>query len=183
MIHPDTYIKETEKGFGVFTKRPFKRGEILWLMDDFDVCIPLQEYKKLDQKSLDKYNVYSYIDSTGMVIVPWDEGKYVNHSCEPNSVALVQADYVSIALKDIAADEEIVEDYDAYYGHFGEFKCLCGAKNCREIINRPDKEIRHGRLDLNEIGKELIQNNQLLLELATPKKINFQFLLNQYNLL
>ncbi|MFD2574333.1 hypothetical protein ACFSUS_27105 [Spirosoma soli] len=43
MIHSDTYIASIPKGLGLFAKRHFKRGEILWIADNIDVKIPLSD--------------------------------------------------------------------------------------------------------------------------------------------
>ncbi|MFM6293008.1 MAG: SET domain-containing protein, partial [Dolichospermum sp.] len=135
MIHPDTFVSSTQKGMGLFARRDFQRGEVLWIIDDHDVKIPLEDYMALDEQQKQKLNIYSYLDFFHRVIIPWDEGKYVNHDCEPNSTGLIQYDNISIALREIKAGEEIVEDYSCYFGHFETFKCMCGSYNCRQLIS------------------------------------------------
>ena len=152
MIHPDTYIKKTDKGFGVFARRRFQRGEILWIIDEADAKIPLVQYRQLSEFERRKLNIYCYLDEQDRVIIPWDEGKYVNHSCDPNSAGLLQFDNISVALRDIGSDEEIVEDYYGYYGHFETFECRCGAPNCRKRIQEHDSYQPALRLDLAEMA-------------------------------
>jgi uncharacterized protein len=174
VIHPDTYIAKTSKGMGVFTKRKFSRGEILWIADDFDVKIPLQTYEALDPIQKAKFNVYSYLDYDKRVIVPWDEGKYVNHSCAPNSTGVLQYDNISVALRDIEKDEEIVEDYYSYYGHFETFNCHCGAPNCRHIIRHDETYDADLRLDLEDLAGLMLSLPQPLLDVVNKENKSFK---------
>jgi hypothetical protein len=180
MIHPDTYLKITNKGLGVFTKRQFNRGEILWIVDDQDLKYPLKSYNQLEPSLLKRLNVYSYLDSTEKVIIPWDEGKYVNHSCSPNSLGLTQFDNISIAIRTIEEGEEIVEDYDCYYGHFESFPCLCGSSNCRQMVNKPNKEIRTSRMDISTIIDEILSFDQELLKYNTSEVIQLKMILEEH---
>jgi hypothetical protein len=169
MIHPDTCVKPTPKGLGMFAKRPFRRGEILWIADDFDVKIPLAEYETLNRFERKKLDVYSYLDSRGRVIIAWDEGKYVNHSCSPNSTGLLEFDNISIALRDIAAGEEIVEDYYSYFGHFERFTCQCGAPNCRGEIRDTNSYEPTLRLSIHDVAPLLRSLPQLLLQVQSEE--------------
>jgi hypothetical protein len=174
VIHPDTYIKKTTKGMGVFANRKFNFGEILWIADDLDVKIPLDDYMNLDPVQRAKLDKYSYQDYHEKVIIPWDEGKYVNHSCAPNSTSLLQFDNISIALKPIEKDAEIVEDYYSYYAHFESFACNCGAPNCRKLIKKMDTYDADLRLDLKEISGLLLAQPQVLLEIDSKVKKSFE---------
>lgn len=167
MIHPDTYVKDTPKGLGLFAKRPFRRGEILWIIDDVDARIPLAEYEALSDFQRNKINIYCYLDYLNRVIVPWDEGKYVNHSCDPNSTGLLEFDNLSIALRDIAQDEEIVEDYYCYYGHFETFTCRCGSSNCRNLIAQEASFDPGLRIPLEEIAPLILSLPQPLLAVVS----------------
>ena len=169
MIHPDTYIAKTPKGIGVFAKRKFKRGEILWILDDIDLKIPLAVYEKIDPIQKTKLDIYSYEDYEKRVIIPWDEGKYVNHSCSPNSTGLLQFDNVSVAICDIEKDEEMVEDYYSYFAHFETFVCGCGSANCRGVIKNEDTYNADLRLDLEDVAGLILSQPQLLLEMQTKE--------------
>ncbi|WP_128547539.1 SET domain-containing protein [Larkinella soli] len=170
MIHPDTYLKPTPKGLGIFAGRPFRRGEILWITDEMDARISLCDYAGLSELERRKVNVYSYLDSSNRIVMPWDEGKYVNHSCDPNSTSLTELDSISIALRDIAADEEIVEDYYSYCGHFESFQCRCGARHCRGYIH-DGKTFEPGlRIPLREVAPLLLNLPQPLLAIRSEEK-------------
>lgn len=177
MIHPDTCVKPTPKGLGVFAKRAFCRGEILWIADDFDVKIPVAEYEMLNRFERKKLDVYSYLDSRGRVVIAWDEGKYVNHACAPNSTGLLEFDNVSIALRDIANGEEIVEDYYSYFGHFERFRCQCGAPNCRGEIREDNAYEPALRLSIHDVAPLLRSQPQVLLQVQSEENRELQELL------
>jgi len=180
VIHPDTYIAKTPKGMGVFAKRKFRKGEILWIADDFDLKISLISYQGLDHLLKAKFNIYSYLDYDKRVIVPWDEGKYVNHSCDPNSTGVLQYDNISVALRDIEKDEEIVEDYYSYYGHFETFTCNCGAKNCRHVIKKDDTYNADLRIDLEDVAGLILSLPQYLLDIESKENKTFKAFLQSY---
>jgi len=173
LIHPDTFVKPTHRGIGLFAARDFERGEILWIIDDHDVKIPVNEYSLLDTKQKQKLNIYSYMDFHYRVIIPWDEGKYVNHDCEPNSTGIIQYDNISIALKDIKSGEEIVEDYGCYFGHFESFSCQCGSSNCRKLISNEQSYREDLRIDLSEIRGLINSLEQPLLKIRTKENQEF----------
>lgn len=182
MIHPDTYVQNTPKGLGLFAKRRFQRGEILWIIDDIDLKMPLLTHQALDPIQQQKLNIYCYLDYQNRVIVPWDEGKYVNHSCDPNSTGLLEYDNISIALRDIEAGEEIVEDYYCYYGHFETFACKCGAANCRGTIEQLDSYRPELRLRLEDVVPTIHSVPQPLLAIQSAENTSFQKLLVSYTL-
>jgi hypothetical protein len=180
MIHPDTFLFPTAKGVGLFARRNFQRGEILWIIDDYDIKIPLEDYLSLDETYKQKFEIYGYIDSSREVIVPWDEGKYVNHGCEPNVTGTIQYDNISIALKDIQEGEEIVEDYSCYFGYFETFNCLCGSPHCRKIVCSSQGYRADLRLDLLEVANLIKFLDQPLLKIATKENSHFLKILSHY---
>jgi hypothetical protein len=62
--------------------------------------------------------------------------RYVNHSCNPNTV-IDKKDRVLRALRPIQPFEEITFDYLANESEIAEpFECDCGAPNCRRQIQK-----------------------------------------------
>lgn len=62
---------------------------------------------------------------------------FINHSCEPNA-GYDGADHI-VALRRIAAGEEIQMDYGTYSFSFDhDFTCTCGAWACRGKVTRED---------------------------------------------
>ena len=61
--------------------------------------------------------------------LPYDWGKYCNHSCKPNMGFMVQVDRVFLyALRDIEDGEELTWRYDCEHP---SRTCLCGEKGCK----------------------------------------------------
>jgi SET domain-containing protein len=57
---------------------------------------------------------------------------FLNHSCDPNCETEEEDGRVWImAIRDIAAGEELVYDYHLYDGEEDDARCHCGAPNCR----------------------------------------------------
>lgn len=173
MVHPDTYVRPTDKGLGLFAKKSFKKGEIIWIADDLDLKYPLPDYLSFEDNVRSILNRYSYMDFKNRVVIPWDSGKYVNHSCSPNSTGLLEFDNISIALRDIDPDEEIVEDYCCYYGHFETFHCLCGSPHCRGIIGYNNSYDPSLRLRMRDIAGALLSFDQRLLHFSFEENREF----------
>ncbi|MFD2574332.1 SET domain-containing protein-lysine N-methyltransferase [Spirosoma soli] len=117
--------------------------------------------------------MYSYLDYINRVIIPWDEGKYVNHSCASNSTGLLEFDNISIALRDISPGDEIVEDYYCYFGHFESFDCRCGAPNCRRNIKQDNSYRADLRLSLYDVPPLLLSLPQPLPAIRSSENDDF----------
>lgn len=61
---------------------------------------------------------------------------HLDHACEPN-VGL-QGQIVFIAMRDIAADEELTIDYAMFDDEPYELQCRCGCTRCRRLITGLD---------------------------------------------
>jgi SET domain-containing protein len=60
---------------------------------------------------------------------------FLNHSCDPNCETEEENGRVWImAIRDIAAGEELVYDYHLYDGEADDARCHCGAANCRATM-------------------------------------------------
>ncbi len=65
---------------------------------------------------------------------------FLNHSCEPNCETEEQSERVWImAIRDIAAGEELTYDYHLYDGDPIEAPCHCGAVKCRGTMFSSEK--------------------------------------------
>lgn len=170
MIHPDTCVKNTHMGLGVFAKRRLERGTILWISDDIDAKLSLEEYNSLDDYQRKKLDQYSFIDSRGRVVINWDESKFVNHSCAPNSTGIIECDSFCFALRTIEPDEEILEDYSHFCGHFKSFTCECGASNCRGYVSTVDSYRSELRPHLADIRPVLLSQSQPLLNTKSSER-------------
>jgi len=117
-------IGRSHTGFGLFATRPIKKKT------------RIVEYKGpiLDQKTAERAEAsgsrYLFEISTQRTIDGSPRSniaRYANHSCNPNSEAVVWRGRAFIkSLRNIKPDEEIVYDYGTDY-----FKNVIGRSNCR----------------------------------------------------
>jgi hypothetical protein len=73
---------------------------------------------------------------------------FSNHSCEPNIA--VRGEITFVALRDIAAGEELTHDWATTDDDGYEMECRCGSPSCRGRVTgqdwrRPDLQERYGR--------------------------------------
>ena len=123
---PQTYIAECPVGRGLFSREPIASGtEILRLtgpilsLNEVRTKGPSQAANAL-QIGIDRY-------------LDLDEpGRFINHSCAPN--AAVMRDTTLVAIRQIAAGEEIRFDYSTTISDGWTMECHCGAKDCRGLI-------------------------------------------------
>ena len=111
MIHPDTELRFINEkiGYGVVALKPIPRGTITWALDKLDRIFSPEQVRSMDplyQQVLDKY---TYRKSEGNHILCWDNARFVNHSSHAN--CLTTAYEFEIAIRDIAAGEELTDDY------------------------------------------------------------------------
>ena len=72
---------------------------------------------------------------------------FINHSCDPNcETDEIKGHVWIIALRDIAAGEELTYDYNLYDGDEDDpAPCSCGAKNCRGTLYSEEELARRRR--------------------------------------
>lgn len=81
------------------------------------------------------------------VIDGFGDAAFINHSCDPNC----EPDEIDgriwiIALRDIAAGEELTYDYNLYDGdEDDESPCFCGSANCRGTLFSEEELARRGK--------------------------------------
>jgi len=136
MIHPDTQLNvvSPKLGYGVFATHLIPKGTIVYIKDALEIAIPVDsplldrpEYEQVIRK-------YSYIEA-GKHIISWDIEKYVNHSCDSNTLSTGYG--FEIVVRDIEPGEELRDDYGPFNVDY-EFACGCGAKACRGKIRQAD---------------------------------------------
>ncbi|MDH4318580.1 MAG: SET domain-containing protein [Desulfobulbaceae bacterium] len=133
MIHPNTELRfvNTEIGYGVFATASIPKGTIVYVKDQLEIEVTRHKFAKLDKSHQDIVEKYSYIDERGVRIVSWDHAKYVNHKCECNSMSTGYG--FEIAIRDIAANEEITDEY-GFFNISTPLAVNCGCVNCRRQI-------------------------------------------------
>lgn len=117
-------IKKTSYGLGLFAKVSFKKGQLV--IEYTGEKITDEEADRRAGKYLMTFEKGYTVDGKGRE----NAGRYVNHSCRPNSTAFIDRKKLLIrARKNIQPGEEITYDYgkeyyDAYIKPLG---CKCGA--------------------------------------------------------
>jgi uncharacterized protein len=139
MIHPDTEIRfvNPQIGFGVFATRDIPKGTITWARDPLDLAFTDAEVERLGplyRATLDKY---SFVDGIGEHVLCWDIARYLNHSC--NAACLAAGYGFELAVRDIAAGEELCDDYGTL-NLLESFECLCNHPECRGTVGPQDFE-------------------------------------------
>jgi len=128
--------KGIDKGYGVFTKSPIKKGEVLSIFGGY--IIPVKEVKKMP-KQMQEY-CYQVHDDFFFGPVKKSEvslSEHYNHNCDPN--AGFKDSITLVSTKDIKKREEVTIDYAmCTTARMFDFKCDCGAKDCRKFITGDD---------------------------------------------
>jgi len=112
-------------GTGLFARRSFKAGEVV-LQWKLEVSISAAELAALP--SAERRYVHPLDEQSFVILQPPE--RFVNHSCDNNTVARHFAD---VAIRDIKVGEEISSDY-SMDGAAQRFACSCGALNCRGVV-------------------------------------------------
>jgi SET domain-containing protein len=125
-IGRDVEVKRSAiHGQGLFALRAFTAGETV-LRWDLSHLLPKEELASLPEQE----RVYTHPFDEKRVMIVQPPERYVNHSCENNTVV---RDFRDVAIRDINAGEEITSDYSAD-GSGLKFRCCCGTKACRGSV-------------------------------------------------
>lgn len=120
MLLVTTYVAASEiEGVGVFAGKPIAAGEVIWRFDaDFDLLLPLKKYRSAPPYLRDLLDRHAY-PSPGrpdLLVFESGNGRFMNHSDTPNTD--FSPDDHGVALRDIAAGEELTCDYREFYEGF-----------------------------------------------------------------
>ena len=112
MLVVRTYLdKAGAKGIGLFAAELVPKGKVWWKDDrTFNKVICRREMEACKLPILLNFiETYGCQTDKGDWIVCVDNGRFVNHSNDPNTAADASGDW--IATRDIAAGDEITSDY------------------------------------------------------------------------
>jgi uncharacterized protein len=142
MLHPHTELRFVgpHMGHGVFATRPIPKGTITWVRCDLDQTLSPERIDGFPGSLRAAIEKYAFIDKHGDCVLCWDNARYVNHSCE--ATCLGPGYDFEIAVRDIAAGEELTDDYGLLNIDVA-FTCRCGSPSCRREI-RPDSFLANG---------------------------------------
>lgn len=104
----------TIHGVGVFAVDAVAAGTVVWRYDPaFDRVVTAAECAAAPpafRAFLDAY-AYPSADLDGALVLSCDDARFLNHSPDPNTA---ERPFASVAVREIAAGEEITCDYGAF---------------------------------------------------------------------
>lgn len=141
MLHPHTELRfiRHEIGHGVVATRPIPRGTFVWFRCRLDRVIPAAEVQAMPAAYRALLEHFASVTPEGDLLLCWDHTRYMNHGCAPT---IYSAGNLEIAIRDIAAGEEITCDY-GLMNSSSALDCRCGAPECRGRIVAEDV-LNHG---------------------------------------
>ncbi|MCP9234522.1 SET domain-containing protein-lysine N-methyltransferase [Lewinella sp. JB7] len=162
MIHPDTELRFIGDpiGYGVFATAPIPAGTMVYVKDSLELVISPEEYRRHSPQMQEVVEKYSYIDERGNRIVSWDFAKYVNHCCNCNTMSTGYG--FEVALRDIAAGEQITDEYGIFNLQYA-MPLVCSHANCRGCVG-PDDFSRYYR----EWDRKILQSMTHFTAVAQP---------------
>lgn len=104
---------------------------MVYVEDELEQYVTPEDFEKLDPAVQQKVKIYSFRDEKGNRIISWDHAKYVNHSCDFNTISTGYG--FEIAVRDIPKGEQITDEY-GLFNLENEMICQCGSDNCRGVI-------------------------------------------------
>jgi hypothetical protein len=146
MIHPSTELRFVgpEIGYGVFATADIPKGTLVYVKDRLEIEVTPRQFDRFDAAHRAVVEKYSYMDERGVRILSWDHAKYVNHRCDCNTMSAAYG--FEIAIRDIAAGEEITDEYGLF--NIGiEVPIACGCRKCRRVLRPDDVQRLHPHWD------------------------------------
>lgn len=120
MFLVSTYVAPSPiEGVGVFTAEAIREGARISRFDpQFDRLIPRADYLNAPpylKSLLDRY-AFPHPQKPEFIVYEVDNSRFMNHSLEPNTD---YSDFAAgVALRDIAAGEELTCDYNTFFAQF-----------------------------------------------------------------
>ena len=123
-IEKEVLYKDKSKieGLGIFTKRTYKKGELIYRVPKDDI------FKSAKPRC-------AYVGNKTWV----SDNKilnYVNHSCNPNAILGISDALKLISKRSIAPGDEITVDYNQTEKGGEKVECNCKSNNCRGYFLR-----------------------------------------------
>ena len=109
-----------------------------------------------DERYTDRFVTYLFGYGDGeMVIDGFGTAMFINHSCDPNCETEDDNDHIYVvAIRDIAAGEELTYEYNLYDSEDEEGDCHCGAPQCRGTMFSDLELTRRAKLAKKTARKE-----------------------------
>ncbi len=130
---------------GCYTTRPIRKGKRIC-----EYTGPRMAKGEADRRYADRWVTYLFgYGSSDMVIDGFGTAMFMNHCCEPNCETEEEDERIFVvALRDIAAGEELVYEYNLWDSDDSNQDCFCGKPACRGTMLAPAEVARRERLVL-----------------------------------
>lgn len=110
-------------GLGLFAVGAIPRGTAIWRFElKFDREFSPEQFAALPPEAQAHLRLFAYVDAaTGLRVLSGDHACFMNHATSPNTGAAVNSlpPITTVALRDIAAGEELTCDYGAFDAEAG----------------------------------------------------------------
>jgi SET domain-containing protein len=130
---------------GCYTIGPLRKGQRICEYDG-----PRLAKKRADERYADRVVTYLFGYGEGsMVIDGFGAAMFMNHCCDPNCETQEEDERIFVvALRNIAAGEELVYEYNLWDSDDTSQDCYCGKPQCRGTMFSPAEVKRRTRLGL-----------------------------------
>jgi uncharacterized protein len=137
VIHPGCELRfvSAEVGDGVFATEFIPRGTVLWVLDEFDRVLTPADVDGLVPSLRAVVEKYAYLRADGSLVLCWDLGRYMNHSCTPTTRGVGEC--FEVAIRDVNPGDELTCDYGTL-NLTAPLLCRCGTDRCRGVIRSDD---------------------------------------------
>jgi hypothetical protein len=128
---------------GCYTTRAIKKGTRVCEYDG-----PRFTKDEADERYKDRDITYLFSCGEGQptVIDGFGTAMFINHSCDPNCESENQEGRIFVvAIRNIAAGEELTYEYNLFDSDDDEADCYCGAKKCRGTMFSEEEVKRRAR--------------------------------------
>ena len=138
---PGLVIRSSEiHAAGCYTTKAIRKGKRICEYDG-----PRLTKEVADERYTDRFVTYLFgYGDREMVIDGFGAAMFMNHCCAPNCETEEEDERIFVvALRDIAAGEELTYEYHLYDSDESTQDCYCGAPNCRgTMFSVPEMERR-----------------------------------------
>jgi SET domain-containing protein len=120
MLHVKTKVAPSKiHGLGLFADQFISKGVIIWkYTENYDLRLTKKEIEKLPDLAKEHLEVYGWLSKkSGLFCHAVDNGKYFNHSDDPNCFAEYidgEDEVVVKSIRDIKKGEELTDNYNAF---------------------------------------------------------------------
>ncbi len=127
---------------GCYTTRAVRKGSRIC-----EYTGPRMAKEEADERYADRHVTYLFgYGEEDMVIDGFGTAMFMNHCCEPNCETEEEEGRIFVvALRDIAAGEELVYEYNLWDSDEASQDCFCGTPSCRGTMFSPAEVERRER--------------------------------------